>query len=59
MTSWSLVRRFFNILGDVYRRDEIDRYHYPVFHQMEAVSMLGDSKNVSLADAENDLKKTI
>lgn len=23
--------------GDVYRRDEIDRTHYPVFHQMEGV----------------------
>lgn len=23
------------ITGDVYRRDEIDRTHYPVFHQME------------------------
>ncbi|QOU20505.1 hypothetical protein BRETT_005163 [Brettanomyces bruxellensis] len=23
------------IAGDVYRRDEIDRTHYPVFHQME------------------------
>ncbi len=25
--------------GDVYRRDEIDRSHYPVFHQMEGVRM--------------------
>lgn len=31
----------FLVFGDVYRRDEIDRYHYPVFHQMEGVSMLG------------------
>lgn len=23
--------------GDVYRRDEIDRCHYPVFHQLEGV----------------------
>lgn len=23
--------------GDVYRRDEIDASHYPVFHQMEGV----------------------
>jgi len=23
--------------GDVYRRDEVDRTHYPVFHQMEGV----------------------
>ncbi|KAK4098257.1 phenylalanyl-tRNA synthetase [Parathielavia hyrcaniae] len=25
----------FLISGDVYRRDEVDRSHYPVFHQME------------------------
>jgi hypothetical protein len=27
----------FLVTGDVYRRDEIDRTHYPVFHQMEGV----------------------
>lgn len=27
----------FVLFGDVYRRDEIDQFHYPVFHQMEAV----------------------
>uniref|UniRef100_A0A8C4RL47 phenylalanine--tRNA ligase n=1 Tax=Erpetoichthys calabaricus TaxID=27687 RepID=A0A8C4RL47_ERPCA len=27
----------FLIAGDVYRRDEIDSSHYPVFHQMEGV----------------------
>ena len=27
----------FCVLGDVYRKDEIDRSHYPAFHQMEAV----------------------
>lgn len=27
----------FLITGDVYRRDEIDQSHYPVFHQMEGV----------------------
>ena len=25
------------LTGDVYRRDEIDKMHYPVFHQMEGV----------------------
>lgn len=25
----------FLLTGDVYRRDSIDRTHYPVFHQME------------------------
>jgi len=27
----------FLVSGDVYRRDEIDKNHYPVFHQMEGV----------------------
>ncbi|XP_031565023.1 phenylalanine--tRNA ligase, mitochondrial-like, partial [Actinia tenebrosa] len=41
----------FLVTGDVYRRDEIDRNHYPVFHQMEGVRLFtkfdlsGDSKN--------------
>ncbi|KAI0233009.1 phenylalanyl-tRNA synthetase alpha subunit, mitochondrial, partial [Massospora cicadina] len=29
----------FTITADVYRRDEIDRTHYPVFHQMECVQL--------------------
>ena len=29
----------FLITGDVYRRDEIDRSHYPAFHQMEGVKL--------------------
>lgn len=29
----------FTISADVYRRDAIDRSHYPVFHQMEGVRM--------------------
>ncbi|GKY97443.1 hypothetical protein MPSEU_000702800 [Mayamaea pseudoterrestris] len=29
----------FLVAGDVYRRDEIDRSHYPVFHQMEGVKI--------------------
>ncbi|KAG5191967.1 phenylalanine--tRNA ligase [Tribonema minus] len=29
--------RAFLVCGDVYRRDEVDRSHYPVFHQMEGV----------------------
>lgn len=27
------------ITGDVYRRDEIDRTHYPIFHQMEGARL--------------------
>ncbi|XP_037549820.1 phenylalanine--tRNA ligase, mitochondrial [Nematolebias whitei] len=29
----------FLLVGDVYRRDEIDASHYPVFHQMEGVRL--------------------
>ena len=32
----------FLVVGDVYRRDEIDATHYPVFHQMEGVRLLGE-----------------
>ena len=31
----------FIMTGDVYRRDEIDKSHYPVFHQMEGVKLFG------------------
>jgi tRNA synthetases class II core domain (F) len=44
----SLLRSGYNnflITGDVYRRDEIDRTHYPVFHQMERISILLSFKN--------------
>lgn len=29
----------FIMVGDVFRRDEIDRTHYPIFHQMDAVRL--------------------
>jgi len=29
--------------GDVYRRDEVDSSHYPIFHQMEGVRLYRDS----------------
>ena len=32
----------FLVTGDVYRKDEVDRTHYPVFHQMEGVCVLDD-----------------
>jgi len=32
----------FTVSGDVYRRDEIDSSHYPVFHQMEGVKVVQD-----------------
>jgi phenylalanyl-tRNA synthetase alpha chain len=49
--------------GDVYRRDEIDASHYPVFHQMEGVRIFADNElpaGCSKAEAkkaiEDDLK---
>jgi phenylalanyl-tRNA synthetase alpha chain len=35
----AMGKRNFLVTGDVYRKDEIDRCHYPVFHQMEGVGM--------------------
>ncbi|KAJ8041226.1 Phenylalanine--tRNA ligase, mitochondrial [Holothuria leucospilota] len=32
----------FLVAGDVYRRDEIDATHFPVFHQMEGVQLFSD-----------------
>lgn len=34
----------FLVIGDVYRRDEIDSKHYPVFHQCEAVRLLSSQE---------------
>ena len=41
--------------GDVYRRDEIDRTHYPAFHQMEGVRVF--EEGVGKDEVEADLKK--
>ncbi|MEM7371567.1 MAG: hypothetical protein AAF587_23335 [Bacteroidota bacterium] len=35
------VRQFL-VTGEVYRKDTIDRYHYPIFHQMEIVKIVED-----------------
>lgn len=47
--------------GDVFRRDEIDSSHYPVFHQMEGVKIFDQTELVeddeaSLAIIKADLK---
>lgn len=34
----------FLVVGDVYRRDEIDATHYPVFHQLDAVRIIHQDK---------------
>lgn len=39
-------RSNFLVTGDVYRKDEIDAFHYPVFHQMEGVQILGYKMDV-------------
>eukprot|EP00903_Cladosiphon_okamuranus_P019905 g18294.t1 len=43
----------FLVCGDVYRRDEVDSTHYPVFHQMEGVRVLTEAE----APAELDDKQ--
>lgn len=48
--------RNFLVTGDVYRRDEVDRTHYPVFHQMEGLSVLDtDDEQIAI----DELKKVL
>ncbi|CAD7011701.1 unnamed protein product [Ceratitis capitata] len=48
----------FLVAGEVYRRDEIDSTHYPVFHQLDAVRLLTKEtlfgRNQDLEIFEND-----
>lgn len=44
--------------GEVFRRDEIDASHYPVFHQCEGVRLF-DAVSVSVEEVTSDLKKTL
>ena len=48
----------FITVGDVYRRDTIDRTHYPVFHQMD-VTRLYNSEEVGSAHQLLNLPKVI
>ena len=48
--------RQFLVTGDVYRRDEIDASHYPVFHQMEGVKLF-DAKSTSEEEIQADLQQ--
>jgi phenylalanyl-tRNA synthetase alpha chain len=42
------------LTADVYRRDEIDATHYPVFHQMEGARVFGaDDAGVAELEADN------
>lgn len=44
--------------GEVFRRDEIDACHYPVFHQCEGVRLF-DAEKVSGEEVKEDLRKTL
>lgn len=44
--------RHFLIAGDVYRRDEIDSRHYPVFHQIEGVKLFSPKELEVRPDSE-------
>ncbi|XP_061876790.1 phenylalanine--tRNA ligase, mitochondrial [Entelurus aequoreus] len=46
----------FLLAGDVYRRDEIDASHYPVFHQMEGVRLFSDHELFSKVQNGKDLQ---
>ncbi|KAL8280870.1 hypothetical protein RQP46_006874 [Phenoliferia psychrophenolica] len=43
----------FLLTADVYRRDEIDRSHYPVFHQMEGANIVKGAEGIARLRAEN------
>ncbi|KAK5623223.1 Phenylalanyl-tRNA synthetase [Crenichthys baileyi] len=45
----------FLLAGDVYRRDEIDASHYPVFHQMEGVRLFSNHELFSKVQSGEDL----
>lgn len=44
--------------GEVFRRDEIDSSHYPIFHQCEGVRLF-DADEVSSEEVRDDLKRTL
>jgi phenylalanyl-tRNA synthetase alpha chain len=41
------------LTADVYRRDEIDSSHFPVFHQMEGARLFSKSSDMGVLEAEN------
>lgn len=48
--------------GDVYRRDTVDRTHYPIFHQMDAFKLYQTNsliKSKTRHQIENDLKNVL
>lgn len=49
-------RRQFVCTGDVYRRDTVDRTHYPVFHQVDGVRVLDGADSLAVM---NDLRSSL
>ena len=50
----------FLITGDVYRKDEIDNKHYPVFHQLEGAYLIDKNSEISpIEDLKNILSGLI
>uniref|UniRef100_A0A1A8E4J6 Phenylalanine--tRNA ligase, mitochondrial n=2 Tax=Nothobranchius kadleci TaxID=1051664 RepID=A0A1A8E4J6_NOTKA len=45
----------FLLAGDVYRRDEVDASHYPVFHQMEGVRLFSNHELFSKVQRGEEL----
>jgi len=43
----------FIVIGDVYRRDEIDSSHFPVFHQAEGVRLFAKHQVVTSPCSES------
>ena len=54
-------QRAFLCSGDVYRRDTVDRSHYPVFHQTEGLKIFEEWGNGPDAQdrVEEDMKRTL
>ncbi len=48
----------FIVTGDVYRKDEIDSHHYPIFHQMEIFTLVDDGKD-PIIELKNILSKLV
>ena len=47
----------FLVIGDVYRRDEIDSTHYPVFHQIEGVRLIEEQELSNLNEPSGKVVK--
>lgn len=51
----------FLVTGPVFRKDTVDKYHYPVFHQMEFVSKVPDNEDpiIYLKTVLTDITRTL